>query len=51
MENSDQVITDKVQNLTDLELALLLSLVAGEHCIIQTEDEALEPLQQELQLV
>lgn len=41
----------KAQELTDLELALLISLVAGQHCIIQAEEESLDPLQQELQLV
>lgn len=41
----------KIQGLTDLELAILLSLVAGQHCLIETESEALEPASQELQLV
>lgn len=44
-------LIERVQELTDLELALLLSLVAGEHCIIQTEEEALDPLEEELELV
>lgn len=44
-------LIERIQELTDLELALLLSLVAGEHCIIQTEEEALDPLQEELELV
>lgn len=41
----------KIQGLTDLELALLLSLVAGQHCLIETESEALELACQELGLV
>ena len=41
----------RVQELTDLELAMLLSLVAGQHCIITTEQEDLDSLMQELQLV
>ncbi|KAK0507808.1 hypothetical protein JMJ35_009697 [Cladonia borealis] len=49
METSPLV--ERVQDLTDLELAILLSLVAGEHCIIQTEGSALESLEQELRLV
>ena len=49
METSSLV--ERVQDLTDLELAILLSLVASEHCIIQTESNALEPLEQELRLV
>ena len=49
METSPLV--ERVQDLTDLELAILLSLVASEHCIIQTESSALEPLEQELRLV
>ena len=49
METSPLV--ERVQDLTDLELAILLSLVAGEHCIIQTESAALESLEHELRLV
>ena len=44
-------LIERIQELTDLELALFLSLVAGEHCIIQTEEEALDPLEEELELV
>lgn len=44
-------LIERIQELTDLELALLLSLVAGEHCIIQTEEEALDLLGEELELV
>ena len=49
MERSPLV--ERVQDLTDLELAILLSLVAGEHCIIQTESSVLESLEHELRLV
>ncbi|KAL8653738.1 MAG: hypothetical protein Q9210_001925 [Variospora velana] len=41
----------KVEELSDLELALLLSLVANEHCVIHSEKESLELLGQELQLI
>ncbi|KAK4696517.1 hypothetical protein P7C71_g1412, partial [Lecanoromycetidae sp. Uapishka_2] len=43
-------LVEKVQELTDLELAILLSLVAGHHCIIKAEQDVSEPLNQELQL-
>lgn len=49
METSPLV--ERVQDLTDLELAILLSLVAGEHCIIHAESSALESLEHELRLV
>lgn len=44
-------LSRKAGELFDLELALLLSIVANEHCLIQTEPEALDSLAQELQLV
>ncbi|KAL9593789.1 MAG: hypothetical protein Q9179_005697 [Wetmoreana sp. 5 TL-2023] len=44
-------LVQKVEGLSDLELALLLSFVANEHCLIQTEENGLYHLQQELQLV
>lgn len=44
-------LVHRVEELTDLELALLLSFVANEHCLIRTEEEALDSLQHEIQLV
>ena len=44
-------LVEKVQELTDLELAVLVSLVAGQHCIVQTEQDNLDSLEQELRLV
>ena len=44
-------IVARVQELTDIELAILICLVANEHCIIQTDKESLDTLQDELQLV
>ena len=44
-------LLEKAQGLADVELAMLLSLVANQHCIIETEEESLEPLEQEIQLV
>ena len=49
MENTDLV--EKIQELTDLELAVLLSLVASQHCIIQAEEASLDSLEEELRLV
>ena len=41
----------KIQALGDLELAVLLCLVAHQHCIISTHNLLLDTLAQELQLV
>jgi hypothetical protein len=48
---AEEALLDKVQDLSDLELAALLCLVAQEHCIIDTEPDALDELVLELQLV
>ena len=47
----EQPFLEKVHSLSDLELAVLICLVANQHCIIKTEEEAAEVLVQELQLV
>ena len=47
----DETLLAKVHDLSDVELALLLSLVAREHCIISTPDEAVDELVEELLLV
>lgn len=47
----DKHLVERVQGLTDIELAVLLSLVAGQHCIIETEEELIDSLAEELQLV
>ena len=44
-------LTQKAQELSDIELAVLLSLASNEHCIIQSEPESLGDLRDELQLV
>ena len=44
-------IISKAQDLTDIELAILLSLVADQHCIIETEHSALNSLQDEISMV
>jgi len=51
MEEVGGLITDKVQSLSDIELAVLLCLIADQHCVIEAEDELLPGLKQELQLV
>ena len=44
----DQEISEKVQDLSDTELAVLLSLVAKQHCIISTEEDTLDLLEEEI---
>ena len=44
-------LVEKVQQLTDLELAILLSLIAGQHCIITAGPDDMDSLEQELDLV
>lgn len=48
---ADEILLDKVHDLSDLELAALICLVAQEHCIIDTEPSGLDDLVQELELV
>ena len=44
-------LIQKIQELTDLELAMLLSFVAGENCIIEAESNDRELVEQEIQCV
>ena len=48
---ADEGLLDKVQDLSDLELAALLCLTNQEHCIIDTDTEAVDDLVQELRMV
>lgn len=48
---AEEPLLDKVQDLSDLELAALLCLTSQEHCIIDTEPDVLDELVAELQLV
>lgn len=48
---ADEDLLNKVQDLSDLELATLLCFTNQEHCIIDTEPEAVDDLVQELRLV
>jgi hypothetical protein len=49
MDVSDFV--DHVQDLSDLELATLLCLIAKEHCLFETADALIDDLASELALV
>lgn len=40
-----------VLGLTDLELAILLSLISESHCLIETLDEGIDDVSKELALV
>jgi hypothetical protein len=51
MEDEVAELTDKVQELGDIELAALLCLVTEEHCIIYAETGELDNVEQELRLV
>ena len=44
-------LAEKIHGLSDLELETLLSLLANEHCIIWTQEDALDSLGEELELV
>ena len=48
---SSDSLLQRIHELNDLELALLLCLIANEHCIIHTEQESVEDLTEELKLV
>ena len=47
----DADILDRVQQLTDVELAMLVSLMASQHCIIGSEAGSLGSLGEEIGLV
>jgi hypothetical protein len=46
-----EAIVAKVQQLSDLELATLLCLVAKQHCLIETEEDLLVDVSHEVALV
>ncbi|KAK3952527.1 hypothetical protein QBC32DRAFT_141483 [Pseudoneurospora amorphoporcata] len=47
-ERQQAELLDKIHSLSDLELAVLLSLIAREHCLISTEPDFVEDLSKEL---
>ncbi|KAF9700833.1 hypothetical protein EKO04_002082 [Ascochyta lentis] len=51
MERARDLLVEKVQTLSDLELAVLVCLVAEQHCIVQTEGQLLGNIEQELKLI
>jgi hypothetical protein len=51
MEETEDHIAIKVQALGDLELAVLICLVAEQHCIIEAEKNLINDVGEELQLV
>jgi hypothetical protein len=51
MEASEDRVPEKVQSLSDLELAVLICLVADQHCIIEAERELTRDVVEELKLV
>ncbi|GAB1314147.1 magnesium chelatase [Madurella fahalii] len=48
---ADARLLDKIHALSDLELAVLLCLVAREHCLIGTEPDSVDELAEELRLI
>lgn len=48
---ADNGLIDKVHDLSDLELAVLLCLISREHCLISTPSSAIDDVVLELQLV
>ncbi|CAK7209108.1 hypothetical protein SCUCBS95973_000339 [Sporothrix curviconia] len=51
MEEDDGDLVDRVHDLSDLELAVLLSLVSHGHCVIGTPEGSVEELVEELGLI
>lgn len=51
MEEASDRIADKVQALGDIELAVLLCLIADQHGIVETDKQSLDALDQEIRLV
>jgi len=51
MEETRDHFVDRVQALSDIELAILLCLITDQHCIIEAAEEFLDKLNQEIKLV
>jgi hypothetical protein len=51
MEEVEDQLAAKVQALSDLELAVLICLVADQHCIIESNLNQLNDIEEELKLV
>ena len=48
---ADESLLEKVHDLSDLELAILLCLISREHCLLSTPASTIDGLIQELQLI
>jgi hypothetical protein len=51
MADHNDKLLERVHDLSDLELAVLLCLISREHCLISTPSGAIGDLVMELQLV
>lgn len=51
MEADEDALALRVQTLSDLELAVLICLVAEQHCIIEAEEGSTKDVAAELKLV
>ena len=51
MDEPHDPIAEKVQALSDIELAVLVCLVADQHCIIETDKQLLDEVEHELRIV
>lgn len=51
MGEDEGKLVDKIQCLTDIELAVLLCLITGQHCIIEADGAELDRVGKELRLV
>lgn len=51
MAEASGLIAEKVQALSDIELAVLVCLVADQHCIIETDRNSISDVQQELSII
>jgi hypothetical protein len=51
MEEVEDELAIKVQALSDLELAVLICLVADQHCIIEADEGLINDVEKELELV
>lgn len=47
----DAALHDKIDTLTDLEIAVLIPLIVLKHCIIETTASGVDDLERELRLV
>lgn len=51
MEDDASKLVSKVQELGDVELAVLLCFIAGEHCIIEADPQDIDNAERDVQLV